>query len=70
MTEPETNLAWMPEPALFSKDQAAVYLGVSVRTIGNLRLRAKELVRRKVGSRSLIPKTSLENFLKRDHATK
>jgi excisionase family DNA binding protein len=60
---------WRPEPALWSVQQAAVYLGVSVRTVNNL-LRAKELVRRKIGRKTLIPKTSIENFLKRDHATK
>jgi len=41
---------------------------VSERTIGNL-LRRKELVRRRIGSRTLIPRTSLEAFLKKDHAT-
>jgi excisionase family DNA binding protein len=59
---------WMPEPALWTKEQAAAYLNVSVRTIGNL-LRRRELVRRKIGSRTLIPKTSIEAFLKRDHPT-
>jgi excisionase family DNA binding protein len=59
---------WRPEPALWTKEQAAAYLNVSVRTIGNL-LRRRELVRRKIGSRTLIPKTSIEAFLKRDHPT-
>lgn len=62
------NTSWMPEPALWSKEQAAAYLGVSVRTIGNL-LRRRELVRRKIGARCLIPRTSIESFLKKDHAT-
>ena len=69
MPELETNPSWVPEPALYSKGQSAIYLGVSVRTIGNL-LRAKELVRRKIGRKTLIPKTSLEAFLRKDHATK
>src|SRR5579862_1031929 len=67
MTE-QTQLDFRPEPALFSKQQAAMYLNVSPRTITNL-LREGQLVRRKIGARTLIPKTSLENFLKRDHAT-
>jgi excisionase family DNA binding protein len=62
------NAKWTPEPALWTKKQAALYLNVSVRTIGNL-LRTKQLVRRKIGARTLIPKTSLEAFLKRDHFT-
>lgn len=62
------NAEWMPEPLLYTKEQAAHALNVSVRTIGNL-LRRRELVRRKIGSRTLIPKTSIEAFLKRDHLT-
>ena len=67
MTNP-CDAEWTPEPALWTKQQAAFYLNVSVRTIGNL-LRTKQLVRRKIGARTLIPKTSLEAFLKRDHVT-
>lgn len=62
------NTDWQPEPALWTKAQAAAYLNVSVRTIGNL-LRRRELVRRKIGSRTLIPRSSIEAFIKRDHAT-
>ena len=68
MSDTSINPSWMPEPALWTKAQAAAYLNVSERTIGNL-LRRKELVRRRIGSRTLIPKTSLEAFLKKDHAT-
>jgi excisionase family DNA binding protein len=64
-----TNPIWMPEPALWTPEQAAAYLNVSRNTIFNL-LRRKELVRRKIGGKTLIPKTSLEAFLKRDHSTK
>jgi excisionase family DNA binding protein len=60
---------WMPEPALWTKEQVAHYLNISVGTVGNL-LRRKELVRRKIGTRCLIPKTSVENFLKKDDSTK
>ena len=60
---------WMPLPALWTKEQAARYLNVSVRTVSNL-LACRELVRRTIGGRCLIPKTSLEAFLKKDHPTK
>ncbi len=59
---------WRPEPALYSKEQAAIFLGVSVRTVNNL-LAAKQLVRRKVGSRTLIPVSSLRAFVAKDHPT-
>jgi excisionase family DNA binding protein len=62
------QLDFRPEPALYTKAQAAIFLNVSPRTINNL-LRAKELVRRKIGRKTLIPKTSLEAFLRKDHAT-
>jgi excisionase family DNA binding protein len=65
----EFNLNWMPDaPLLFTREQTATLLNVSPRTVDNL-LRRKELVRRKIGSRSLIPRTSIDAFLKRDHAT-
>jgi excisionase family DNA binding protein len=57
-----------PEPQLYSKEQAAIYLNVSVRTINNL-LRARQLVKRKIGSRTLVPISSLRAFLTKDHAT-
>jgi excisionase family DNA binding protein len=63
-----TQHDFRPEPALWSIQQAAIYLGVSPRTIHNLMAR-RELVRRKIGRRTLIPKTSLQSFLKRDHET-
>jgi len=63
------NPDWMPEPALYSKQQAAVFLGVGVRTIEVL-LANKQLVRRKIGSRTLIPLSSLRAFLTKDHATR
>jgi excisionase family DNA binding protein len=63
------QLDWKPEPALYSQEQAAIFLGVSVRTIKNL-LAAKQLVKRKIGTRTLIPVTSLRAFLTKDHATK
>lgn len=59
---------WMPEPALYSIKQAGMFLGVSQRTVYNL-VRNGELVGRHIGRRTLIPFTSLQNFLKRDHKT-
>ena len=68
MTE-AANTDWMPAaPLLLTKEQTAALLNVSVRTIGNL-LARRELVRRKIGARTLIPRTSIDAFLKRDHAT-
>jgi excisionase family DNA binding protein len=65
----ESNPIWSPDtPLLFTKAQCAALLNVSERTIGNL-LRRRELVRRKIGSRTLIPRTSIEAFLRRDHPT-
>jgi excisionase family DNA binding protein len=62
------QLDFRPEPALYSTGQAAIYLGVSVRTIKNL-LRERQLVKRKIGARTLIPVTSLKAFLTKDHPT-
>jgi excisionase family DNA binding protein len=60
---------WMPTvPLLLSIPQAAALLGVSQGTIKNL-LARRELVRRKIGARTLIPRTSIDAFLKRDHQT-
>jgi excisionase family DNA binding protein len=64
-----TNVKWISEHLLYTKPQAAALLNVSVRTIGNL-LRRRELVRRKIGGKTLIPRTSIEAFLKRDHPTR
>jgi excisionase family DNA binding protein len=55
-------------PALFSLDRAANYLSVSERTIRNL-IKNRELVGRHIGRRTLVPYTSLQAFLKRDHVT-
>ncbi len=57
-----------PERLAYNVSEAARALGVSTRSVYNL-LRRGELVRRKIGARSVIPKTSLEAFLRRDHAT-
>jgi excisionase family DNA binding protein len=63
------NLVWTPDtPLLLTRRQAALLLNVSERTINNL-LARRELVRRKVGAKTLIPRTSVDAFLKRDHQT-
>lgn len=69
MREPLENSAWTPEPALFNKKQAAIFLNVGVRTIEAL-LANHQLVKRKIGTRTLIPKSSLQAFLTKDHATR
>lgn len=62
------NPDWTPEPLLLNFLQVAIILGVSKRTVVNLVDRG-ELVRRKIGARSLIPRTSVEAFCRKDHAT-
>ena len=64
-----TNPNWAPEtPLLFTVEQVAMLLNVSPRTVKKL-LARRELVRRKVGALTRIPRTSIESFLKRDHET-
>jgi excisionase family DNA binding protein len=57
-----------PEPQLYTRQQAALFLNCSPRTINNL-LRAGQLVRRKIGNKTLIPVSSLKAFLLKDHKT-
>ena len=54
---------------LISKREAAIALGVSVRTVDNL-IQCKELQARRVGRRTLIAVAELERFARRDHRTK
>ncbi len=57
-------------PLAYSVEDAARALGgVSTKTVYNL-FKAGQLVRRKIGSRSVVPLSSIEAFLRRDHATK
>jgi hypothetical protein len=55
-------------PLAYNKEEAATALSVSPRTIRNL-LRGGQLVRRKIGARTVIPVSSVEAFLRKDHAT-
>ena len=54
---------------LLSRRKAAAMLSISLRTLDYLIAR-KEIVVRRVGSRVLIPCAALENFARRDHATR
>ncbi len=54
---------------LVSKRDAARSLSVCVRTIENL-IRLKQLPARKIGRRTLIPARALQEFARRDHATR
>lgn len=56
------------EQIAVNKQEAAQMLGVSLRTIERL-IALKELQVRRLGRRVLIPRTSLENFLRSDHPT-
>jgi hypothetical protein len=56
-------------PLAYSIHEAAIALGgVSTRTVHNL-MNAGQLVRRKIGARTVIPVSSVEAFLREDHAT-
>jgi excisionase family DNA binding protein len=57
------------ERLAYGIEEVARCLGVSPRTVRNL-LKRGELVRRKIGARTVIPRSSIERFLTRDHATK
>jgi len=61
-----TFFAEAPEPLLVSRKQAAVLLGVCLRTVGNL-LRSKALTTRRIGTRTLVTMASLKKFIQRDH---
>ncbi|MGH9683025.1 MAG: helix-turn-helix domain-containing protein [Candidatus Acidiferrales bacterium] len=67
---PETTiLERMPEPLTLNKAEAAKVLRVSIRTIDRL-IALKQLPVRRLGRRVLIPRNSLQTFLKTDHPTK
>jgi excisionase family DNA binding protein len=58
----------MQEPLALSRKDAAIALGVSLRTLDYL-LASGELRGRRIGRRIVIPKVTLEAFLRRDHRT-
>lgn len=55
----------MNDQLLISKQTAASLLSVSLRTIDNL-LAAKRLTARKIGRRTLIPRSAVEQLARRD----
>ena len=55
----------MSDRLLVSKRDAAALLSVSTRTIDKL-LKAKRLPARKIGRRTLIPRTAIEQLARRD----
>lgn len=59
----------LTDAILLDKKTVAGLLSVSVRTVDNLIARG-ELVCRRVGRRVLIPRQALEQFARRDHATR
>jgi excisionase family DNA binding protein len=58
----------MLEQLAFNRKDAANALGISLRTLDYL-LASGELRGRRVGRRVVIPRVTLEAFLKRDHPT-
>jgi excisionase family DNA binding protein len=56
------------ESLLLSRKDAAVALGVSVRTLENL-IASKELTPRRIGRRCLLERRELERFARRNHDT-
>ena len=59
----------VPEVLALSKLEAARMLGVSLRTVDRL-IALKQLPVRRLGRRVLIPRNSLQSFLRADHPTK
>src|ERR1700738_4655996 len=59
----------MPEALAFSKSEAARMLGVSLRTVDRL-IALKHLPVRRLGRCVLIPRNSLQSFLRVDHPTR
>jgi excisionase family DNA binding protein len=58
----------MPEALAFSKSEAARMLGVSLRTVDRL-IAMKHLPVHRMGRGVLIPRNSLQSFLRVDHPT-
>jgi len=68
MTTEESVLQRVPEAMAMSKIEAARMLGVSVRTVDRL-IALKRLPVRRLGRRVLVPRHSLQSFLRADHPT-
>ena len=65
-----TGASAMPNPLTlklqFSREEAALMLGISERTLDRL-IAEKELLVRRIGRRVLVPKDALHSFMRRDH---
>ena len=59
---------WKGAPLLFTIEQAAKLLSLSERTVERLLFR-RELVSRKIGGATRIPRDSLIAFCRKDHET-
>jgi excisionase family DNA binding protein len=66
MTDLSENTSLASNKLLFSQKEAALILGVSLRTIQNL-IFAKQLPIRRIGRRVLVHRKHLEDFARRDH---
>jgi excisionase family DNA binding protein len=65
----QTPTEWMPDaPLLLTIEQTAALLNLSCGTVKNL-LARRELVRRKIGGLTRIPRSSVEAFTRKDHET-
>jgi excisionase family DNA binding protein len=61
---------WQPDaPLLVTVEQAATLLSLSVRTVERLLFR-RELVSRKIGGATRIPRDSIIAFCRKDHKTR
>ena len=68
MNTTTTTAETMSQAIALNKQQAAQTLGVSLRTLDRL-IALKELQVRRLGRRVVIPRTALENLIRRDHPT-
>jgi excisionase family DNA binding protein len=58
----------MHDTILISRRETSRLLSISLRTVDNL-IASKQLVVRRIGSRALISRKSVEEFARRDHIT-
>lgn len=62
----ENPTALLPQKILYGKREAAYLLSISVRKLDYL-IAQKQIVVRKIGTKVLIPKSSLNDFARGDH---
>jgi excisionase family DNA binding protein len=68
MVTETAEMGRVTEAMALSKSEAAQMLGVSLRTVDRL-IALKQLPVRRLGRRVLIPRSVLQNLLRRDHPT-